>query len=640
MDKLKMQTVNKADENFKKLAAMFPNAVTETIDENGEVVRAIDKDVLMQEISCKVVDGNEERYQFTWPDKKKSVLLANAPINKTLRPCREESVDFDNTENLYIEGDNFEVLKLLQETYLGKIKIFGVSLGVTFVLFAGILMGHFGFTADTHILHFIREFGLILFVFCIGLQVGPSFFSSFKKGGMTLNMLAVGIVALNIVVALGIYFIDGNIDLPMIVGILYGAVTNTPGLGAAQEALNQLNYTGDPIALGYACAYPLGVVGIIGSIIAVRYICRINLKKEEEELNTQETDMKHMPHMLHLEVRNEAIDGKKLIQVKDFLGRSFVCSRIRHEGHVSIPSQDTEFHIGDQLFIVCSEEDAEAVTAFIGREIQVDWEKQDTPMVSRRILVTKSEINGKKLGSMHFRSMYGVNVTRINRSGMDLFADPNLVLQVGDRVMVVGQQDAVERVAGVLGNQLKRLDTPNIVTIFVGIFLGILLGSLPIAFPGMPTPVKLGLAGGPLVVAILIGRFGHKMHLVTYTTMSANLMLREIGIVLFLASVGIEAGEHFVQTVVEGSGLLYVGYGFLITVIPLLIIGMIARFYCKVNYFTLMGLIAGSNTDPPALAYANQTSGNDAPAVGYSTVYPLTMFLRILAGQMILLTMM
>ena len=489
---------------------------------------------------------------------------------------------------------------------LGKIKIFGVSLGVTFVLFAGILMGHFGFTGETHILHFIREFGLILFVFCIGLQVGPSFFSSFKKGGMRLNMLAVGIVLLNIAVALSIYFIDGGIDLPMIVGILYGAVTNTPGLGAAQEALNQINYTGDPIALGYACAYPLGVVGIIGSIIAIRYICRVNLKKEEQ----------------------------------DFLGRPFVCSRIRHEGHVSIPNHETIFHVGDQLFIVCSEEDAEAVTAFIGKEIHVDWEKQDTPMVSRRILVTKSEINGKKLGSLHFRSMYGVNVTRINRSGMDLFADPNLVLQVGDRVMVVGQQDAVERVAGVLGNQLKRLDTPNIVTIFVGIFLGILLGSLPIAFPGMPTPVKLGLAGGPLVVAILIGRFGHKMHLVTYTTMSANLMLREIGIVLFLASVGIEAGEHFVQTVVEGSGLLYVGYGFLITVIPLLIIGMIARFYCKVNYFTLMGLIAGSNTDPPALAYANQTSGNDAPAVGYSTVYPLTMFLRILAGQMILLTMM
>ena len=520
---------------------------------------------------------------------------------------------------------------------LGKIKVFGVSLGVTFVLFTGILMGHFGFTGEIHILHFIREFGLILFVFCIGLQVGPSFFSSFKKGGMTLNMLAVGIVALNIVVALGIYFIDGNIDLPMIVGILYGAVTNTPGLGAAQEALNQLNYTGDPIALGYACAYPLGVVGIIGSIIAVRYICRINLKKEEEELNTQEADMKHMPHMLHLEVRNEAIDGKKLIQVKDFLGRSFVCSRIRHEGHVSIPNQDTEFHIGDQLFIVCSEEDAEAVTAFIGREIQVDWEKQDTPMVSRRILVTKSEINGKKLGSMHFRSMYGVNVTRINRSGMDLFADPNLVLQVGDRVMVVGQQDAVERVAGVLGNQLKRLDTPNIVTIFVGIFLGILLGSLPIAFPGMPTPVKLGLAGGPLVVAILISRFGYHYKLITYTTQSANLMLREIGITLFLACVGISAGDGFVDTIVNNGGFAWIGYGFIITFVPLMIIGCIGRYFCKVNYFTLMGLIAGSTTDPPALAYSNATAGNDAPSVGYATVYPLTMFLRVLTAQLLIL---
>ena len=524
---------------------------------------------------------------------------------------------------------------------LGKIKFFGVSLGVTFVLFAGILMGHLGFTGEIHILHFLREFGLILFVFCIGLQVGPSFFSSFKKGGMTLNLLAVGIVLLNIAVTLAIYFIaNGRVDLPMMIGILYGAVTNTPGLGAAQEALNQLNYTGEPIALGYACAYPLGVVGIIGSIIAIRYIFRIPLSKEDEQIKVQDNDTKHKPHNMHLEVRNESINGKTLLQVKDFLGRPFVCSRIRHEGHVSIPNHETVFYTGDQLFIVCSEEDAEAITAFIGKEIQVDWEKQDMPMVSRRILVTKSEINGKKLGSMHFRSMYGVNVTRVNRSGMDLFADPNLILQVGDRVMVVGQQDAVERVAGVLGNQLKRLDTPNIVTIFVGIFMGIVLGSLPIAFPGMPTPVKLGLAGGPLVVAILIGRFGHKLKLVTYTTMSANLMLREIGIVLFLASVGIEAGEHFVQTVVHGDGLLYVGYGFLITVIPLLIIGAIARLYFKVNYFTLMGLIAGSNTDPPALAYANQVvSGNDAPSVGYSTVYPLSMFLRIIAGQMILLAM-
>ena len=520
---------------------------------------------------------------------------------------------------------------------LGKIKIFGVSLGVTFVLFAGILMGHFGFTGETHILHFIREFGLILFVFCIGLQVGPSFFSSFKKGGMRLNMLAVGIVLLNIAVALSIYFIDGGIDLPMIVGILYGAVTNTPGLGAAQEALNQINYTGDPIALGYACAYPLGVVGIIGSIIAIRYICRVNLKKEEQELNTQEADVKHQPHMLHLEVRNESISGKTLLQIKDFLGRPFVCSRIRHEGHVSIPNHETIFHVGDQLFIVCSEEDAEAVTAFIGKEIHVDWEKQDTPMVSRRILVTKPEINGKTLGSMHFRSMYGVNVTRINRSGMDLFADPNLILQVGDRVMVVGQQDAVERVAGVLGNQLKRLDTPNIVTIFVGIFLGILLGSLPIAFPGMPTPLKLGLAGGPLVVAILIGRFGHKLHLVTYTTMSANLMLRGIGLSLYLACLGLDAGAHFFETVMRPEGAIWIAIGFAITFIPVVIMALVALRMTRLDFGSTCGMLCGSMANPMALNYANDTLPGDNPAVSYATVYPLSMFSRVIIAQLILM---
>ena len=319
------------------------------------------------------------------------------------------------------------------------------------------------------------------------------------------------------------------------------------------------------------------------------------------------------------------------------MGREFVCSRILQNGHVSIPRAETVFHMGDQLFIVCAEDDAEAIIAFIGPKIEVDWEKQDRPMVSRRILVTQSNMNGKTLGEMHFSSMYGVNVTRVNRSGMDLFANRNLTLQVGDRVMVVGPQDAVERVAAKMGNSLKRLDHPNIVTIFVGIFVGILFGSLPIMVPGMPTPVKLGLAGGPLIVAILIGRFGYKVKLVTYTTMSANLMLREIGIVLFLASVGIKAGGNFVQTVVEGDGLLYVGCGFLITVIPLLIMGTIARLRYKLNYFTLMGLIAGSNTDPPALAYSNQTAGNDAPAVGYSTVYPLAMFLRILTAQLLIL---
>ena len=522
---------------------------------------------------------------------------------------------------------------------LGKIKFFGVSLGVTFVLFTGIVCGHFGLTGNTQILTFLQDFGLILFVFCIGLQVGPSFFSSFKKGGIAMNLVAMGIVALNIVVAVALYYgLNGRIELPMMVGILCGAVTNTPGLGAANEALSQLNYNGPQIAMGYACAYPLGVLGIIGSIIAIRYICRINLKKEEEDIAKEEAANPHLtPRMMHLEVHNEALAGKTLLQVRDFMGRDFVCSRILQNGHVSIPNRDTVFHLGDQLFVVCAEDDAEAIIAFIGPKIEVDWEKQDTPMVSRRILITQPKLNGKQLGEFHFSSMYGVNVTRVNRSGMDIFASRNLTLQVGDRVMVVGPQDAVERVANLMGNSLKRLDHPNIVTIFVGIFLGIFFGSLPIAFPGIPTPVKLGLAGGPLIVSILIGRFGYKLKLVTYTTMSANLMLREIGIALFLASVGIKAGANFVNTVVDGDGLLYVGCGFLITVIPLLIMGAVARWHYKMNYFMLMGLIAGSNTDPPALAYSNQTAGNNAPAVGYSTVYPVSMFLRILTAQLLIL---
>lgn len=522
---------------------------------------------------------------------------------------------------------------------LGKIKFFGVSLGVTFVLFTGIVCGHFGLTGNTQILTFLQDFGLILFVFCIGLQVGPSFFSSFKKGGIAMNLVAMGIVALNIAAAVALYYgLNGRIELPMMVGILCGAVTNTPGLGAANEALSQLNYNGPQIAMGYACAYPLGVLGIIGSIIAIRYICQINLKKEEEDIAKEEAANPHLtPRMMHLEVHNEALAGKTLLQVRDFMGRDFVCSRILQNGHVSIPNRDTVFHLGDQLFVVCAEDDAEAIIAFIGPKIEVDWEKQDTPMVSRRILITQPKMNGKQLGEFHFSSMYGVNVTRVNRSGMDIFASRNLTLQVGDRVMVVGPQDAVERVANLMGNSLKRLDHPNIVTIFVGIFLGIFFGSLPIAFPGIPTPVKLGLAGGPLIVSILIGRFGYKLKLVTYTTMSANLMLREIGIALFLASVGIKAGANFVNTVVDGDGLLYVGCGFLITVIPLLIMGAVARWHYKMNYFMLMGLIAGSNTDPPALAYSNQTAGNNAPAVGYSTVYPVSMFLRILTAQLLIL---
>ena len=525
---------------------------------------------------------------------------------------------------------------------LGKIKFFGISLGVTFVLFVGILAGHFGFTGNPAILSFVQDFGLILFVFCIGLQVGPSFFSSFKRGGITLNLLAVGIVFLNIAVALILYFaLQGRVDIPMMVGILCGAVTNTPGLGAANEALQQLHYQGPEIAMGYACAYPLGVMGIILSMIIIRYICRVDVKQDSDEIQKEEEANPHMkPYTISLKVQNEALSGKTLSQVQNFLARDFVCTRIIQDGHMITPNANTVLRLGDRMFLVCAEDDSEAIMAFIGPKIEQDWDatnQQDKPMVSRRILVTQPNINGKTLGELHFSSMYGVNVTRVNRSGMDIFASRNLTLQVGDRVMVVGAQDAVERVAGLMGNSLKRLDHPNIVTIFVGIFLGILFGSLPIAFPGIPTPVKLGLAGGPLIVSILIGRFGYKMKLVTYTTMSANLMLREIGIALFLASVGIKAGANFVSTVVDGDGLLYVGCGFLITVIPLLIMGAVARFHYKMNYFMLMGLIAGSNTDPPALAYSNQTAGNNAPAVGYSTVYPVSMFLRILTAQLLIL---
>lgn len=527
---------------------------------------------------------------------------------------------------------------------LGKIKFFGISLGVTFVLFVGILAGHFGFTGNPAILSFVQDFGLILFVFCIGLQVGPSFFSSFKRGGITLNLLAVGIVFLNIAVALILYFaLQGRVDIPMMVGILCGAVTNTPGLGAANEALQQLHYQGPEIAMGYACAYPLGVMGIILSMIIIRYICRVDVKQDSDEIQKEEEANPHMkPYTISLKVQNEALSGKTLSQVQNFLARDFVCTRIIQDGHMITPNANTVLRLGDRMFLVCAEDDSEAIMAFIGPKIEQDWDatnQQDKPMVSRRILVTQPNINGKTLGELHFSSMYGVNVTRVNRSGMDLFAARQLRLQVGDRVMVVGPQDAIERVANLLGNQLRRLDHPNIVTIFVGILCGILFGSLPIAIPDMPTPVKLGLAGGPLIISILIGRFGHKVKLVTYTTMSANLMLREVGLVLFLASVGIKAGENFVQMVVEGDGVLYVGLGFLITFIPLLITGIIARWHHRVNYFTLMGLIAGSNTDPPALAYANQIAGNDAPAVGYSTVYPLTMFLRILTAQLLILLM-
>ena len=529
--------------------------------------------------------------------------------------------------------------------YLGKIKIGGISLGVTFVLFAGIVAGHLGFTAPLPTLTFMQDFGLVLFVFMIGLQVGPGFFSNFKEGGVTLNLLATSLILLNIAVMFVCYFSFFNTsdpnNLPMMVGVLYGAVTNTPGLGAAQEALSSIMGGNAPaIANGYACAYPLGVLGIIGGTIAIRYICKVKMQKEEDELEEQEVNDATKPHLMHLIVENQFLAGHTMLEIHDFMKRDFVCSRILRNGQLIIPKSSTALEMGDKIYIVCSEQDAEAVQAFIGHETVVpEFAEQEKTkqMISRRILVTKPEINGKTLAKLHFSSVYGVNVTRVTRQGMDIFARSNLPLQVGDKLMVVGDQVSVNRVSSVLGNAIRRLDHPNIATIFVGIILGIIFGSLPIPILGIPMPLKLGIAGGPLIIAILIGRFGYKMHLVTYTTTSANLMLREIGLVLFLASVGIKAGANFVDTVVAGDGLLYVMTGFLITIIPVLIIGTVARKIYKFNYFTIMGMLAGATTDPPALAYANASCPKDAPAIGYSTVYPLSMFLRIFTAQLIVL---
>ena len=530
--------------------------------------------------------------------------------------------------------------------YLGKLKIGGISLGVTFVLFAGILAGHVGFTGPKEILTFVQDFGLILFVFMIGLQVGPGFFESFKKGGVTLNMLSASAILLNILVMFGCYYLffdtSNPNNLPMMVGTLYGAVTNTPGLGAANEALLSVFPNGAPsIANGYACAYPLGVVGIIGATILIKYICKINTADEEEQLNEEDAANPHAKaHNMHLRVENAYITGRTLREVSEFLNRDIVCSRLLHNGEVSIPNSKTKFEVGDELLVVCAEADAEAIKAFIGPEVEAEWDREKDEVqhfVSRRIIVTRPEMNGKTLGKMHFSSVYGVNVTRISRQGMDIFAGRNHHFHVGDKILVVGPEENVNRVAEIMGNSVKRLDAPNIATIFVGIMVGIIFGSLPFAIPGMPVPLKLGIAGGPLIIAILIGRFGYRMKLVTYTTTSANMMLREIGLVLFLASVGIKAGAGFWDTVVQGDGLKYVGCGFLITVIPILIIGTIARLKFKFNYFTIMGILAGTYTDPPALAYANASCSKEAPAVGYSTVYPLSMFLRIFTAQIVVL---
>jgi len=528
---------------------------------------------------------------------------------------------------------------------LGKIKIYGISLGITMVLFVGIILSHYGFTIDHEINHFFKEFGLILFVYSVGLQVGPGFFSSFKKGGITLNMLAAGIVLLGVTVTLIIHYATG-IPMSTMVGILSGAVTNTPGLGAAQQAYSDVHgAVDDTIALGYAVAYPLGVVGIILSILSVRYFFRISMDKEMEALRLEDEHSNSGAKGISMVVTNPAIFDKSISEISATIEHgSFVISRVwRHSNKkIEVAEADTVLHEDDKVFVITTEQDVDSIVAMIGETIEMErkqWVRLESQLVNRRILITNEKMNGKKLGQLQLRKQYGINITRINRAGVELLATPALALQVGDTVSVVGTDSTIANVEKELGNSMKRLNEPNLMTIFIGIGLGMILGSIPFVFPGIPQPVKLGLAGGPLIVAILLSRFGYKLKLVTYTTQSANLMLREVGITLFLACVGLGAGEKFVETVVNG-GYAWIGYGFIITVIPLVTIGCIGRHFFKLNYLTLMGLLAGSTTDPPALAYSNATAGNDAPSVSYATVYPLTMFLRVLTAQLLILMFM
>ena len=527
---------------------------------------------------------------------------------------------------------------------LGKIKIFGISLGITWILFFGILLGHLGLSIDPNVLHFMKEFGLILFIYSIGMQVGPSFFSSFRKGGITLNLLAAGVVLMGVITTIVLHYVTGT-PISTMVGILSGAVTNTPGLGAAQQTYTDLTGGIDPtIATAYAIAYPLGVVGIIITHVLLKRIFKIDQNKEVQTIEDSDESKKTEAHMFSIQIKNPSIFSKNIKEIKSLVEKDFVISRVLHAktGILEVPKTETKLYENDKVLIVSNLNNINIIDALLGEQIDMnrdDWNKLDSQLVSRRIVITKSQINGRSLGGLKLRNNFGVNITRVNRAGMDLIADPALQLQLGDRVTVVGTEDAISNVERFLGNSLKRLREPNLIAIFIGIAMGVLLGSIPIMFPGIPQPVKLGLAGGPLIVAILLSKFGHKLKLITYTTMSANLMLREIGIALFLACVGLEAGGSFVETFVNG-GYKWVGYGVLITLVPILTMGVIGRKIYKINYFTLMGMIAGSMTDPPALSFANTAAGNDIPAVGYATVYPLTMFLRVITAQLLILIFM
>lgn len=530
--------------------------------------------------------------------------------------------------------------------YLGKVKIFGVSLGVTFVLFVGILLGHFGYAVEGNILHFLREFGLILFIFSIGMQVGPGFFSSFKEGGLRMNMLALIAILLNVAIMLAIYFIQGGADgqtsITDMIGVMCGAITNTPALGAAQQTVLQVNADASTVSqqmsMGYAAAYPLGVVGIILTMIVLKAIFKINVDEEIKEVEDDKKDSSQAPAIVTFKVTNQLVSGLTMVKLHNLISCDYTISRIlRPDGTVIIPKANDAIELDDICLVVCAQQDVEVFYRFLGERIEMEWPMDEGPVVSRRIVVTQPNFNGVKLGSLHLHDAYQLNVTRVNRAGMDLLASPNLRLQIGDRVTVVGKLDDINHLARKLGNSMKRLNEPNLITMFVGIFLGILVGSIPLQFSGMSVPMKLGLAGGPLVVAILIGAYGHKFHLVTYTNSAANLLLREIGICLFLASVGIAAGKDFAATVFNAKGATWVAYGFIITVVPLIVTGCIARGKYKMNYLSIIGMMSGNYTDPPALAYANKVANNDAPAVAYSTVYPLTMFMRVIVAQVIVL---
>ena len=526
---------------------------------------------------------------------------------------------------------------------LGKIKVANISLGLTWVLFVGITFGYFCFNLDEHLLHFLKEFGLILFVYSLGLQVGPSFFSSFGKGGLRLNMLAISTIAISIVVTVILFYTTGT-PITTMAGILSGAVTNTPGLGAAQQANSDLNGIDDPsIAASYAAAYPIGVIGAILIFLLLKYILCIHTGKEEEAAKrglgaTEELTVRPFSVC----VKNEQIVGRTVRQIAEISQRDFVISRMLVDGAASptdVINGSTVLNLNDKLLITAAPRDIEAIIACLGEPTTVDWEKCDKGHISRRILITRPEINGKTLAQLRIRSLFGANITHVYRSGVELVAAPHLQLQMGDKVTVVGSELAISHTEKRLGNSIKRLNIPNLIPIFLGIALGCLVANIPFYLPGIQAPLKLGLTGGPLVVAILIGFLGPKFHLITYNTISSNLMIREIGLCIFLACVGLGTGKEFIDTVFNGNGLTMVGYGAIITMLPLLIGGLIGRYAFYLNYYTLIGVLAGANTNPPALRYANDLTASDSPAVAYSTVYPFAMFLRIITIQILILTL-